>query len=130
MYLTRFFDSQLHVCASTRVCVCVHSSVILDMLSCSASTKGLVCVLSGIFKENTQSRYLGGHKTGFWFHLDNSICRAISGEGMSCLRNMGDCVTVWATDWLRPVEGLPVTQIGRKGGSHLPCPSGFIYVVL
>lgn len=65
MYLTRFFDSQLHVCASTRVCVCVHSSVILDMLSYSASAKGLVGILSGIFKGKTQSRDLVATRLSF-----------------------------------------------------------------
>lgn len=39
MYLIRFFDPQLCVCEHVCLCLCVHSSVILDMLSCSASAK-------------------------------------------------------------------------------------------
>lgn len=62
------------MCEHACLCLCVHTSVTLDMLSCSASAKGLFLNPQWhFFKGNMQSGYLGGlgHKIGFWFHLDN-----------------------------------------------------------
>ena len=52
-----------HVC----LCLCVHSSVVLDTLSGGASAKkqrrDLFCILNGVFKGIRQNRFLGwvGH---------------------------------------------------------------------
>lgn len=105
------------VCEHACLCLCVHSSVILDMLSCSASTKGFFCILSGVFKGNMQSRYLDGlgHTIGFWFHLDNilSLFVCLFFQKRAGLRDVGTVVTVWPIDWLWSVEWSPVTQIGK-----------------
>lgn len=92
------------MCEHACLCLCVHSSVILDMLSCSASTKGFFCILSGVFKGNMQSRYLDGlgHTIGFWFHLDNilSLFVCLFFQKRAGLRDVGTVVTVWPIDWL------------------------------
>lgn len=132
-YVSKILWFLTYVCEHACLCLCVHSFVILDMLSCRASADKnkkrdsffFFCIFSDVFRRNMQNRFLGRP-------LHSLLVPLWWSRFVKWLQERGDLRKVEDHNscfdcWLWPIEGNLLHRKAGQVASHL-LPSNWIPV--